>query len=188
MLSLTGFISRRFGLVGGLAIVGALAATEGVEIVKGLTDTGPQPGSGETITTASGLQYVDILVGTSGDSPTPGNIVGFNAGGSQKTPHHPTTPPPHHPSTPPPRHPATPPPRHPVTPPSHHPNNPPTHYPCRPIAPMSVVTIGDVTLFDTYKDKPVVSCLPAVLTILLHVPALQRSAQHNAPNIKSRSQ
>uniref|UniRef100_A0A7S2GEU8 peptidylprolyl isomerase n=1 Tax=Florenciella parvula TaxID=236787 RepID=A0A7S2GEU8_9STRA len=97
VLSITGFISRRFGLVGGLAIVGALAATEGVEIVKGLADTGPQPGSGETITTASGLQYVDILVGTSGDSPKPGNIVGFNA----------------------------------------------------------VVTIGDVTLFDTYKDKPV---------------------------------
>ena len=37
------------------------------------------PPAGETITTASGLQYVDILVGQSGEVPRPGTVVGFNA-------------------------------------------------------------------------------------------------------------
>jgi len=79
VLSLTGFISRRFGLVGGLGIVALLAATEGNEILKSILDTGPQPGSGETITTASGLQYVDLLISSSGDTPLPGAVIGFNA-------------------------------------------------------------------------------------------------------------
>jgi len=79
VLSLSGFVSRRFGLAGGLAVVGLLAATEGNEIVKSLTDTGPQAGTGEVVTTASGLQYEDILVGTRGDTPLPGTVVGFNA-------------------------------------------------------------------------------------------------------------
>ncbi|KAL1519080.1 hypothetical protein AB1Y20_003347 [Prymnesium parvum] len=79
VLTLSGFISRRFGLVGGLAVVALLAATEGSEIVKSLTDKGPQPGSGEVVTTPSGLKYVDILVGQQGDTPRPGTVVGFNA-------------------------------------------------------------------------------------------------------------
>jgi len=79
VLTISGFISRRFGIVGGLAVVAILASTEGAEIVKSLGDKGPVAGSGETITTASGLQYIDILVGTTGEKPIPGTVVGFNA-------------------------------------------------------------------------------------------------------------
>ena len=79
VLSLSGFVSRRFGLAGGLAVVALLAATEGNEILKSLNDSGPAAGSGETVTTASGLQYVDVLIGTRGDTPLPGTVVGFNA-------------------------------------------------------------------------------------------------------------
>lgn len=38
----TGFVSRRFGLAGGLAVVALLAATEGREIVVALLDKGPE--------------------------------------------------------------------------------------------------------------------------------------------------
>jgi len=79
VLTLSGFISRRFGIVGGLAVVAVLAATEGNEIVKSLNDKGPAAGSGEIITTPSGLQYIDILVGQNGEVPRPGTVVGFNA-------------------------------------------------------------------------------------------------------------
>jgi len=79
VLSATMFVSRRFGLAGGLGLVALLAATEGNEIVKSLTDSGPKPGSGELITTPSGLQYRDILVADRGDSPLPGSVIGFNA-------------------------------------------------------------------------------------------------------------
>lgn len=79
VLLISRFVSRRFGLAGGLAFVALLAATEGNEILKSFLDTGPQPGSGETITTASGLQYVDVLVSSSGDTPQPGAVIGFNA-------------------------------------------------------------------------------------------------------------
>jgi len=79
VLLVSRFVSRRFGLAGGLAFVALLAATEGNEILKSVLDTGPQPGSGETITTDSGLQYVDVLVSSSGDAPRPGAVIGFNA-------------------------------------------------------------------------------------------------------------
>lgn len=79
VLSVTGFISRRFGLAGGLAVVALLAATEGNEILKSILDTGPVAGSGETITTPTGLQYIDVLVSSSGDTPKPGAVIGFNA-------------------------------------------------------------------------------------------------------------
>uniref|UniRef100_A0A7S4F3I0 peptidylprolyl isomerase n=1 Tax=Chrysotila carterae TaxID=13221 RepID=A0A7S4F3I0_CHRCT len=79
VLSLSGFLSRRFGIVGGLALVGILAATEGQEIIRALNDKGPIAGSGEVVTTPSGLQYVDVLIGTSGDSPLPGAVVGLKA-------------------------------------------------------------------------------------------------------------
>lgn len=79
VLSVSGFVSRRFGLAGGLGFVALLAATEGNEILKSVLDTGPQPGSGEVITTPSGLQYVDVLVSSSGDPPRPGAVIGFNA-------------------------------------------------------------------------------------------------------------
>ena len=59
-------------------MVALLAATEGNEILKSVLDTGPVAGSGELITTPSGLQYVDELVSNSGDSPKPGAVIGFN--------------------------------------------------------------------------------------------------------------
>ena len=77
VLLVSRFVSRRFGLAGGFAFVALLAATEGNEILKSVLDTGPQPGSGETITTASGLKYVDVLVSSSGDAPRPGAIIGL---------------------------------------------------------------------------------------------------------------
>lgn len=76
--SATGFVSRRFGLAGGLAVVALLAATEGREIVNALLDTGPQEGDGKLVTTPSGLQYAELLLG-SGDTPKPGNVVGVDA-------------------------------------------------------------------------------------------------------------
>jgi len=79
VLTLSGFISRRFGIVGGLAVVAVLAATEGNEIVKSLNDKGPVAGSGDTITTPSGLQYIDLLIGQNGEVPLVGTVVGFNA-------------------------------------------------------------------------------------------------------------
>jgi len=79
VLTATQAVSRRFGLGGGLAIVGLLAATEGREILKSIFDQGPQPGTGEVVTTASGLVYEDILIGpSSGEDVGPGKIVGFN--------------------------------------------------------------------------------------------------------------
>jgi len=80
VLSATTFVSRRFGLAGGLGLVALLAATEGNEILKSILDTGPTTGSGEVITLPSGLQYVDILVASTGDTPgMPGAVIGFNA-------------------------------------------------------------------------------------------------------------
>jgi len=79
VLSGTQFLSRRFGIFGGLAIFAALAAVEGREIIKGLSDVTPLQGDGETITTASGLQYRDVLVGKAGSAPLPGYIIGLRA-------------------------------------------------------------------------------------------------------------
>ena len=79
MLSLSGFLSRRFGIAGGLLLVGLLAATEGKEILGAVLEKKPEAGSGEIITTASGLQYVDELIAFSGDSPLPGSVIGLKA-------------------------------------------------------------------------------------------------------------
>mmetsp|Transcript_17333 Transcript_17333/g.44834 ORF Transcript_17333/g.44834 Transcript_17333/m.44834 type:complete len:257 (-) Transcript_17333:121-891(-) len=79
VLTASTFVSRRFGIVGGLALVGLLAATEGSEIVKSFMATGPIAGTGEVVDLGAGLTYVDELVGTQGDSVLPGNIVGFHA-------------------------------------------------------------------------------------------------------------
>jgi FKBP-type peptidyl-prolyl cis-trans isomerase len=79
VLKATGFLSRRFGILGGLAIFAALAAVEGGEILKSFDDLTPTTGSGETITTASGLQITETLVGKGGSVPLPGYIVGINA-------------------------------------------------------------------------------------------------------------
>ena len=61
-------------------LIHRLAATEGNEILKSVLDTGPMEIiNGETITTPSGLKYVDKLVGSSGDVPRMGAVIGFNA-------------------------------------------------------------------------------------------------------------
>ncbi|KAL7530799.1 hypothetical protein ACHAXR_003682 [Thalassiosira sp. AJA248-18] len=79
VLTATGFLSRRFGIVGGLAVFAALALVEGKEILKGLDDATPEQGSGETITMASGLKYTEILIGKGGSAPLPGYIIGLRA-------------------------------------------------------------------------------------------------------------
>lgn len=79
VLSATGFLSRRFGIIGGLTIFAALAAVEGNEILKGFNDATPTAGSGETTTTASGLKITESLVGKGGMAPLPGYIIGLNA-------------------------------------------------------------------------------------------------------------
>jgi hypothetical protein len=77
VLKATGFLSRRFGIIGGLSIFAALFAVEGGEILKSFDDSTPTEGSGETITTPSGLQITELLVGKGGSVPLPGYIVGL---------------------------------------------------------------------------------------------------------------
>lgn len=79
VLSTTGFLSRRFGIFGGLAIFAGLALVEGNEILKGLADVTPLEGNGETITTDSGLKITEILIGKAGTAPIPGYIIGLRA-------------------------------------------------------------------------------------------------------------
>jgi hypothetical protein len=79
VLKATGFLSRRFGILGGLAIFAALAAVEGGEILKSFGDATPSAGSGQTYTTASGLKITELLVGKSGSTPLPGYIIGLRA-------------------------------------------------------------------------------------------------------------
>lgn len=79
VLTATGFLSRRFGILGGLAVFAGLALVEGREILKGLDDATAEQGSGETTTTASGLKVTEVLVGKGGSAPLPGYIVGLRA-------------------------------------------------------------------------------------------------------------
>lgn len=79
VLSATGFMSRRFGIFGGLAIFAGLALVEGKEILKGFNEATPDQGSGETTTTASGLKITENLVGKAGSTPLPGYIIGLRA-------------------------------------------------------------------------------------------------------------
>ena len=79
VLSATGFLSRRFGILGGLAIFGALAFVEGGEILKSFNDVTPLEGSGETVTTPSGLQITETQIGKAGGTPLPGYIIGLKA-------------------------------------------------------------------------------------------------------------
>jgi len=78
LLTATNFISRRFGIFGGLAIVGVLAATEGKEILNAVFEKEEIQGSGELITTPSGLQYTDDRISFSGSPPAKGNLIGVD--------------------------------------------------------------------------------------------------------------
>lgn len=79
VLFASGVLSRRFGILGGLAVVGALAAVEGNEILQAFLEKPPVAGDGKFVTTSSGLQYADDLIAFGGPSPIPGNVIGFNA-------------------------------------------------------------------------------------------------------------
>lgn len=79
VLTATGFLSRRFGIIGGLSIFAALAIVEGREIFNGFQDATPTPGNGQTITTATGLKITELLVGKGGSTPLPGYIIGLRA-------------------------------------------------------------------------------------------------------------
>jgi hypothetical protein len=80
VLKATGFLSRRFGILGGLTIFAALAAVEGREIFKSFDDATPTPATnGVTITTDSGLKITDVLIGKGGSTPLPGYIIGIRA-------------------------------------------------------------------------------------------------------------
>ena len=70
------FITRRFGFTGGLVFVGLLASVEGREIVGALLER-DSDGSGETVTTPSGLTYVDARVG-GGVAAKKGDFVGVH--------------------------------------------------------------------------------------------------------------
>lgn len=79
VLKATGFLSRRFGIAGGLAVFAALVAVEGGEIVRSFNDQTPTAGSGETITKPSGLKVTEFQIGKGGASPLPGSVIGLNA-------------------------------------------------------------------------------------------------------------
>jgi hypothetical protein len=83
VLSATGFLSRRFGIVGGLAIFAALFAVEGGEILKALDDTnGGVEATGAaaiTTTTPSGLKITEVKIGRGGNAPLPGYVIGIKA-------------------------------------------------------------------------------------------------------------
>ena len=82
VLSASSFVSRRFGLAGGLALVGLLAAVEGNEILKSFTDNGPQPceGAACSVKKDNGLAWKDVMIGSDSDTistQTMGSIVGL---------------------------------------------------------------------------------------------------------------
>jgi hypothetical protein len=79
VLSATSFVSRRFGLVGGLAVVALLASTEGKDIVKALLAEKAKEGTGEVFETENGVEYEDLLIGPPGEGkePAPGKLVGM---------------------------------------------------------------------------------------------------------------
>lgn len=84
VLKVTGFLSRRFGIVGGLALVAALAAVEGREILQSILsekeeDLGVGDAEAVTTTTASGLRITEVRIGKSGPVPLPGFIIGIRA-------------------------------------------------------------------------------------------------------------
>lgn len=70
------FLTRRFGIVGGLGLVALLASVEGGEIVKALLERDVEA-SGEIVELESGLKVADARIG-GGASPKKGDFVGVN--------------------------------------------------------------------------------------------------------------
>lgn len=79
VLTATGFLSRRFGIAGGLAVFAGLFLVEGNEILKGLDDAKTLAGDGVPVTTPSGLVITELAIGKGGSSPTQGAVVGLRA-------------------------------------------------------------------------------------------------------------
>lgn len=78
VLSTTSFLSRRFGIVGGLAVFAGLALVEGREIYNGFKDATPELiATPETTTTSSGLKITETRLGKAGFTPLPGYIIGL---------------------------------------------------------------------------------------------------------------
>jgi hypothetical protein len=71
------FLTRRFGIVGGLAFVALLASTEGYEIVKALQEEfAPTPPVDATpVSLPGGVVYRDVKIGN-GAAPAKGDFVG----------------------------------------------------------------------------------------------------------------
>lgn len=80
VLSATRFVSRRFGIVGGLSLFAGLALVEGREIVASFRDSSPDAAvDSTTVTLPSGLKYTDVLRGKGGNTPLPGYVIGLKA-------------------------------------------------------------------------------------------------------------
>eukprot|EP00592_Proboscia_alata_P006899 CAMPEP_0194359796 /NCGR_PEP_ID=MMETSP0174-20130528/7086_1 /TAXON_ID=216777 /ORGANISM="Proboscia alata, Strain PI-D3" /LENGTH=241 /DNA_ID=CAMNT_0039130911 /DNA_START=98 /DNA_END=823 /DNA_ORIENTATION=- len=79
VLTATTFLSRRFGIVGGLAIFATFLFVEGDEIVKALGDKSPLEGDGVVVSKPSGLSYTESLIGRSGNVPLAGSVIGLRA-------------------------------------------------------------------------------------------------------------
>lgn len=78
VLSTTSFLSRRFGIVGGLAVFAGLALVEGREIYNGFQDATPvMIATPVTTTTSTGLKIKETQLGKSGFTPLPGYIIGL---------------------------------------------------------------------------------------------------------------
>lgn len=79
VLSATQGLSRRFGLVGGLSVVGLLLFVEGGSIVDGFFKAEPVAGANTKVELPSGLAYSESLIGRAGDSPIMGAVIGLKA-------------------------------------------------------------------------------------------------------------
>lgn len=71
------FLTRRFGIIGGLGLVAVLALVEGSEIIKAVVEEQQDEGDGVRVDLPSGVSYVDLKVGR-GSSPHTGDFVGVS--------------------------------------------------------------------------------------------------------------
>ena len=86
MATLSRFLTRRFGIVGGLSLFAVLALTEGGAILAALLEeAAPEAAPGTVTTTAGGLTLTDVRVG-GGGSPSPGDFLGLQLSVSTVSP------------------------------------------------------------------------------------------------------
>jgi len=78
--TLSRFLTRRFGIVGGLSLFAVLALTEGTAIVGALREEfsgGEAPADAAPVTTSSGLTLADVRLG-GGGTPTAGDFLALS--------------------------------------------------------------------------------------------------------------